>query len=119
MLARMGRRSLPVRSPLLAFLFVATFAAGALSQRLLLREAHADPTASTATLYVPPDGLVFRTLDGTPVARISRDAHGGVFELYDDQQRPVRRVPAGAPAMTATTAIASGTGATLARDPGF
>jgi hypothetical protein len=111
----MVRSSSLVRSPVLLLAFAATFVAGVLSQRLLLREAHADPASSTASLYVPPSGLVFRTLDGTPIARISRGAHGGVFEVYDDQQQPIRHWPASGPMATPTSAIDMN----IARDPGF
>jgi hypothetical protein len=55
------------------------FGAGALQ-----REAHAQSVA-TSTIYVPAGGLVFRAADGTPLARLSRGAHGGSFELFDDR----------------------------------
>ena len=116
----MGSRLPSSRSYLFALALVAAFAAGVLSQRIRLPEAHADTVSSTATVYVPPDGLVFRTLDGTPIARISRDSHGGVFEVYDDQQRPARRSPSSVvPPATLGTTLATDVGLTIARDPGF
>jgi hypothetical protein len=55
------------------------FGAGALQ-----REAHAQSVA-TSTIYVPAGGLVFRAADGTPLARLSRGAHGGSFELFNER----------------------------------
>jgi hypothetical protein len=55
-------------------------------------EAHAQ-SLSTATLYVPAGGLVFRAPDGTALARLARDAHGGTFELFDDRHEVSMRVP--------------------------
>jgi hypothetical protein len=116
----MGRRLPSSRSSLFALAVVAAFAAGVLSQRIRMPEAHADTTSSTATVYVPSEGLVFRTLDGTPIARISRDSRGGVFELYDEQQRPARRsLSSAAPAATLGPSIATDVGLPVARDPGF
>jgi hypothetical protein len=63
---------------------VAGFAGGFAVHPMFAREARADSRASTPTIYVPADGLVFRSPDGKPIARVSRDAHGGTFELYDD-----------------------------------
>jgi hypothetical protein len=61
----------------------AAFAAGVASEHFG-REAHADSMTGVSTLYVPPGGLVFKATDGTPLARIGRDAHGGTLELYDE-----------------------------------
>jgi hypothetical protein len=108
-------RPLRSRTLLIVLAFGATFVAGAASQRWLLGEARADSVSSTSTIYVPSNGLVFRTLDGKPIARISHDARGGVFELYDEQQQPMRRAPA-----SGTSFTTSGAGSTqVARDPGF
>lgn len=49
------------------------------------REAQAQ-SAGISTLYVPAGGLVFRSVDGKPLARISEDSHGGALELYDDRR---------------------------------
>ena len=46
------------------------------------------------TLYVPPGGLVFRSVDGAPLARISKDARGGVFEVYDERHEVASRLAA-------------------------
>jgi hypothetical protein len=35
-------------------------------------------------------------MDGKAIARLSRDARGGVFELFDDRQQVAARVSAGA-----------------------
>jgi hypothetical protein len=62
----------------------AAFAAGVAFDAAFHREAHAQ-SLTTSTIYVPEAGLVFRASDGTPIARLSRDAHGGTFELFDDR----------------------------------
>ena len=84
------------RTPVFLVTIVAAFAAGAVFQHLSAREAHAQTTSSLSTIYVPSDGLVFRTLDGKPIARLSRDAHGGFFELYDDRHEGAARFSSGA-----------------------
>jgi len=55
------------------------------------REANAQ-SAGISTIYVPPGGLVFRAMDGKPLARISQDAHGGALELYDDRREVATRL---------------------------
>jgi hypothetical protein len=55
------------------------------------REANAQ-SAGISTLYVPPGGLVFRAMDGKPLARISQDSHGGALELYDDRREVATRL---------------------------
>lgn len=96
------RRPVPRLVPALAALVVA-FGAGVASQHLAVREAHAQPSpAPAATFYVPGDGLMFKTLDGRPLARLSRDASGGVLELYDDRGLVAQRVSAGSVAATWT-----------------
>ena len=87
-----------VRPPLaILAVLVATFAGGMASPRWTEREAIARQP-QTATMYVPPDGLLFRAPDGRAIARLSYDAHGGVFEVIDDDVqmhwRPVTIVPA-------------------------
>ncbi|HEX3344095.1 MAG TPA: hypothetical protein VHS09_05950 [Polyangiaceae bacterium] len=63
------------------------------------REAQAQ-SAGISTLYVPAGGLVFRAMDGHPLARISEDAHGGAFELYDDRREVAARLhPSRTPAL--------------------
>ena len=80
--------------PLALAALAATFAAGVAASQLWVREARAQTTPFAATIYVPSDGLAFRTFDGRVVARLSHDAHGGVFELYDEREQPVTRVRA-------------------------
>ncbi len=94
------RRAFSPRAFVAVLALAAAFAAGAISQRFGTREAHAQ-AGVPATITVPPEGLVFRSPDGRPLARLSRDARGGVFELYDDRQEisarignPVRAVAA-------------------------
>jgi len=76
-------------SLLLPVVVVCAFAGGLVSSKLLEREAKAQSAPFAATVYVPADGLAFRTFDGRVVARLSYGAHGGVFELYDDREQPV------------------------------
>jgi hypothetical protein len=76
------------RSALVVVLSFAAFAAGVLSATLMLpREAHAQSLSST--LQVPEEGLTFRSVDGRAIARLSYDAHGGVFEVLGDRGEPV------------------------------
>jgi hypothetical protein len=91
-----------VRLPVAVLALVLAFAGGIVSSRV--RDAHAQAAPFAATIYVPSDGLAFRTFNGRVVARLSYDPHGGVFELYDDHERPAVRVrgeplPQGAPAV--------------------
>src|SRR5258708_6128492 len=83
---------------------MAAFAAGAASHHLWPRDAHAQAGGSASTIYLPAEGLVFRTLDGKAIARLSRDPSGGVFELYDDYQEPAARLSAATTGASAPTA---------------
>jgi hypothetical protein len=83
-----------VRLPIAISVLAATFAAGLVASRLWERDARAQTSPFAATIYVPSDGLAFRTFDGRVVARLSHDAHGGVFELYDEHEQPAARVRA-------------------------
>ena len=85
------RRTPSPRALVAVLALAAAFAAGALSQHLGSREAHAQ-SGTPAAITVPADGLVFRSPDGRPIARLSRDMRGGVFELYDDRQEVVTRL---------------------------
>ena len=58
------------------------------------REARAE-APSASTVYVPPGGLVFRSLDGAPLMRVTRDANGGVLEMYDNHRLVATRLGAG------------------------
>jgi hypothetical protein len=51
-------------------------------------------SASVSTLYVPQGGLVFRSVDGSPLARISKGARGGVVEVYDERHEVASRLSA-------------------------
>jgi hypothetical protein len=85
-----------VRLPIAITALVATFAAGIVASQLWVRDARAQAAPFAATIYVPSDGLAFRTFDGRVVARLSHDAHGGVFELYDEHEQAVAHVRADA-----------------------
>ncbi|HXX66513.1 MAG TPA: hypothetical protein VEK07_05005 [Polyangiaceae bacterium] len=63
------------------------------------RDARAEPASSGSTVYVPSGGLVFRTLDGRPILRLSREAAGGVLELYDDEEQVTSRITAVTPSI--------------------
>jgi hypothetical protein len=60
----------------------------AISHYLRPRDASAQSTGHVSTIYVPADGLVFRTVDGQLIARLSRGSHGGVLELYGNEEEP-------------------------------
>jgi hypothetical protein len=75
--------------PLLSVLAVAvTFAAGFASSRLLERNAQAQGSPLSSTVYIPSDGLVFRTFDGRVAAKLLYGPHGGVFEVFDEREQP-------------------------------
>jgi hypothetical protein len=81
-----------VRFPLVLTAALTTFVAGFVASRLQVREARAQAAPFAATIYVPSDGLAFRTFDGRVVARLSYDAHGGMLDLYDEHEQPATRV---------------------------
>jgi hypothetical protein len=86
------------RLPLTILVVVASFGAGFASSRLLERDAHAQGAPFASTVYVPVDGLAFRSFDGRVVARLAYDRHGGYFELYDGDERPSTALQASTPA---------------------
>lgn len=82
-----------MRTHLLPALFAvaAAFAGGLLSPRLFERAAHAEPSNASTTVYVPSEGLTFRTFDGRVVAKLSYDERGGIFDVYRDAGQPSAR----------------------------
>jgi hypothetical protein len=82
------------RLPLAVLVVAASFGAGLASSRLLERDAFARAAPLASTIYVPSDGLAFRTFDGRVIARLSYGRHGGVFDLYDTDERPTVSVRA-------------------------
>jgi hypothetical protein len=72
--------------------FVAGLGAGHVAEREALAQ-----SLDTATIYVPPGGLLFRASDGTVLARLGRDAHGGTFELLDGRRGVPAQVARSAP----------------------
>jgi hypothetical protein len=87
-------RSTSSRRRITALAIATAFVAGIGASQLAQHEAQAQ-SLSTATLYVPAGGLVFRAPDGTAIARLSRDAHGGTFELFDNRHEVSMRAPKG------------------------
>jgi hypothetical protein len=81
-----------VRLPTAVFALVLAFAGGIASYRWLVPDARAQASPLASTVYVPSDGLAFRSFDGRVVARLSYDSHGGAFELYDEHEQPATRV---------------------------
>lgn len=81
-----------VRMPIAVVSVVLAFAGGLASYRWLVPEARAQAAPLASTVYVPSDGLAFRSFDGRIVARLSYDSHGGAFELYDEHEQPAMRV---------------------------
>ncbi len=80
-----------LRLPFVLVAVAAAFAAG-LGSSYWVRDAHAQAAPFAASVYVPSDGLAFRTFDGRVVARLSYDPHGGVFEVYDEHEQPAARI---------------------------
>jgi hypothetical protein len=89
-------RSTSPRAWITVLTIATAFVTGIGVDRCMGREAQAQ-SLSTTTLYVPARGLVFRAPDGTALARLSRDAHGGTFELFDDRHEVSTRVQRAAP----------------------
>ena len=81
---------------------LSAFACGLLLSRVSPPEARAQSSALASTIYVPSDGLAFRTFDGHVIAKLSYDAHGGILEVFDEHER------------TATSLRADALGATRA-----
>ncbi len=82
------------RLPLVLSVGAACFAAGFVSSHLVERSARAASESMTPSVYVPPEGLVFRTYDGHIVARLGYDFRGGHFDVYDRNERPVAQLKA-------------------------
>ncbi len=80
-------RAMRLSSPLFVPALVSAFACGLLASRLSPREAYAQSSALASTVYVPSDGLAFRTFDGRVIAKLSYDAHGGILEILDEHER--------------------------------
>ena len=76
-----------VRKSLAALALAATFGAGLLTSHALEREAKAQRNVTTSAVFVPSDGIAFRTLEGRLIAKLAYDARGGFFELYDEHER--------------------------------
>jgi hypothetical protein len=70
------------------------FALGALSSQFFVRDARAQALPFAATIYVPSDGIAFRSFDGHVVARLSYDTHGGIFDVYNEREQPGARLRA-------------------------
>ena len=100
-----------VRLPFAILALVVAFGGGLASSHLLERDARAQSSLQTAAVYVPPEGLAFRALDGRVVARLSYDARGGSFEVYDHHEHPAAALRAGfvadAPRTPATLPVAT------------
>ena len=92
-----------VRLPVVLVSVVLSFLAGLGAYRRLVPEAHAQSAALASTIYVPSDGLAFRSFDGRVIARMTYDSHGGAFELYDEHEQPAMRVRGDALAHPAST----------------
>ncbi len=76
---------MPALSPRVAasvLVVTAAFLGGIAFDELGHHEARAQ-SMTTSNIVVPEGGLYFRAPDGTVVARLSRGARGGSFELFD------------------------------------
>jgi hypothetical protein len=78
----------PFGKTLVPLAIAAAFACGLLASRVLEKDARAQRAAMSSAVFVPADGVAFRTLDGRVIARLAYDAKGGYFELYDEHERP-------------------------------
>jgi hypothetical protein len=81
-----GIAVMKVGLPAIVLVVVAAFAGGVVGSRLVEREAKAQ--SAGAAVYVPPEGLSFRSPDGRLIARLAYDSRGGFFEVYDRRERP-------------------------------
>jgi hypothetical protein len=85
-----------LRLPVVLFAVGVSFAAGLVSSARWapwgVRDARAQAAPFAASVYVPSDGLAFRTFDGRLAAKLGYDGHGGFFELYDEHEQPQARV---------------------------
>jgi hypothetical protein len=90
------------RRPFAVLVALAAFGAGFACAHLLERNARAE-SAPSSTVYVPADGLAFRTLDGRVIARLAYDHKGGFFDVYDNDERPTATLRADAIADQAVT----------------
>ena len=94
-----------VRLPIAVLALAVAFGAGLASSRLGGIEREARAQAAGAAVYVPPEGLSFRSPDGRLIARLAYDSRGGFFEVYDRREHPSAALRPGfiadAPARTA------------------
>jgi hypothetical protein len=86
---------MPARVPFAILAVLAAFAGGVVSSHLFERNAYGQTAPFASTVYVPSDGLAFRTFEGHVIAKLSYDSHGGVFDLYDSHERPSTTFRAG------------------------
>jgi hypothetical protein len=99
------RRLFSSRVPLVV---LAALVGGFAGARFTPHDAHAQSLALGSNFYVPADGIVFRNFQGKVVARLAHDSHGGIFELYDENEqvrarvRPESNAPAAAPTPSRT-----------------
>ena len=103
-----------VRLPFAILALVAAFGGGVASSRLIEGEARAQAAPQQASVYLPAEGLAFRSADGRIVARLSYDARGGAFEVYDNHERPAAALRSGlaAPTVRSTSALPAASVAT-------
>jgi hypothetical protein len=73
---------------LAAIVAVSGFGGGVVSGRLFaVRDANAQARSPASSINVAASGLLFRGPDGRVIARLSSDAGGGVFELFDAHEQ--------------------------------
>jgi hypothetical protein len=90
-----------VRLPFAIGALAAAFAGGLVAGQPWARgfglehDAHAQSGFQAASVFVPAEGLSFRAMDGRMVARLSYDAHGGSFEVFDGRERSAGALRAG------------------------
>ncbi|MGO8994989.1 MAG: hypothetical protein ACLQVI_16870 [Polyangiaceae bacterium] len=82
-------------SVLAAIVAVSGFGGGLVSGHVFrVPEAQAQERAAMSSINVSAGGLVFRAPNGRVIAKLSSDASGGVFEVFNADERPGARMRA-------------------------
>ena len=100
------RHTALARTKLVGVALASALGGALVSHAVWTREAQAQGTTTISTIYVPVDGVIFRSFDGRPIARLSRDVHGGLLEVYDDHDEATVRVSSGTFAPLKSSGIA-------------
>ena len=72
---------------------IAGAAGGGISSHILVQSANAD-SGGAMLVYVPLQGVVFRTVGGNSIVSLRSEAAGGVIEVLDARQQVALRLRA-------------------------